>query len=172
MADDWQLSLYSKYCSQTDILFVLWNPVRCFKLRLNKISIKAIYGLVFQKVFPVWDTKLYTPRKNIKKTLSLKSNHIFFFKCATCAGLSALLEQLDKELYKNLRKISKNLDFSFPKWYFFFRFKISDKNTEAIFFQFSVWKMPRCIRGILWILIFIVGSQMQSRCSTLTYFRW
>ena len=86
MADDRQLSLYSKYCSQTDILFVLWNPVRCFKLRINKISIKAIYGLVFQKVFPVWDTKLYTPRKNIKKTLSLKSNHIFFFKMCDMCG--------------------------------------------------------------------------------------
>ena len=86
MADDRKLSLYSKYCSQTDILFVLWNPVRCFKLRLNKISIKAIYGLVFQKVFPVWDTKLYTPRKNIKKTLSLKSNHIFFFKMCDMCG--------------------------------------------------------------------------------------
>ena len=71
---------------------------------------------------------------------------MIFLSYFDSAGLSEVLEQLDKELqqhqwklfYKNLRKISKNLDFSFPKWFFFFRFKTSDKNTEAIFFQFSV----------------------------------
>ena len=52
---------------------------------------------------------------------------MIFLSYFDSAGLSEVLEQLDKELqqhqwklfYKNLRKISKNLDFSFPKWFFF-----------------------------------------------------
>ena len=80
---------------------------------------------------------------------------MIFLSYFDSAGLSELLEQLDKELqqhqwklfYKNLRKISKNLDFSFPKWFFFSDLRPLTKIQKPFFSNF-LFEKCRAASGV------------------------